>query len=280
MTKTEGLIILGLNSAYHESAAALVRGGEPILAVEEERFTRVKRAKPARVCNPDQLPWNSINACLDAAGGLRLADVDAIGYSLVPDGRLAMIGIDPYPVPATVGFGTEEGEHEFNCRVRGVPRLLAEAAGCPQLVQRVHFIPHHLAHASSVFHTSPFTTAAVLVVDGIGERSTAWLGKGTPSGLEAIEEIPYPHSLGMLWERVAVYLGFTECDACKVMGLAAYGDARRFAPEMDQLLALPFPDGGDPRSREPPFVVDASLARFRSDDVLGLESLFGAPPRR
>ena len=59
---------------------------------------------------------------------------------------------------------------------------------------------------------------------GSAKTSTAWLGRGSPDGLEEIEEIPYPHSIGMLWERVAVYLGFTEFDACKVMGLAAYGD--------------------------------------------------------
>ena len=59
------------------------------------------------------------------------------------------------------------------------------------------------------------------MVDGIGEESTAWLGRGTARGLEVLEEFPYPHSIGMLWERVAVYLGFTEFDACKVMGLAA-----------------------------------------------------------
>ena len=74
------------------------------------------------------------------------------------------------------------------------------------------------------FHASPFRHAAILVVDGIGEIATAWLGRGTPDGLEELEQVAYPHSIGMLWERVAVYLGFTEFDACKVMGLAAFGN--------------------------------------------------------
>ena len=90
------------------------------------------------------------------------------------------------------------------------------------------------------------------------------------------EEIPYPHSIGMLWERVAVYLGFTEFDACKVMGLAAYGDHRRFAPELDRLF--PVRGGGEGSNDELPFHVEPRLARLRSDDVAGLESLFG--PRR
>ena len=76
----------------------------------------------------------------------------------------------------------------------------------------------------------------MLVVDGIGESATTWLGRGSPAGLEMIEEIPYPHSLGMLWERVAVYLGFGEYDAAKVMGLAAFGDPQRFAAAMERLL--------------------------------------------
>lgn len=278
MQLTRVPLVLGVNAAYHESAAALVRGQQVLFAVEEERFTRVKRAKAARVSNPDELPWNAIQACLDAAGGIRLADIDAVAYSLVPGIRLAMIGIDPYPIPAAVGFGTEQGEREFDARVRSVPDLIARTARDPSLANRVRFIPHHRAHAASAFYASPFTTAAVLVVDGIGERASAWLGRGTPAGLEELEEIPYPHSIGMLWERMAVYLGFTEYDACKIMGLAAYGDPELFTAEMDRLFAVPDREGGRPGSQDLPFVIDPTLARFRSDDVSGLESLFG--PRR
>ena len=115
-------------------------------------------------------------------------------------------------------------------------------------------------------------------MDGIGEESTAWLGCGSARGLEQVEEVPYPHSIGMLWERVAVYLGFTEFDACKVMGLAAYGDHRRFAREFDLLFPILDRTGGSVGKDPLPFGVEPSLARLRSDDVRGLESLFG--PRR
>ena len=82
-------LILGINSAYHESAAALLRGDEVVCAVEEERFTRVKHGKPARIDNPDALPWRAIEACLQAAGA-RLGDLDGVCYSLVPGLRQAI----------------------------------------------------------------------------------------------------------------------------------------------------------------------------------------------
>jgi len=278
MALARGRLILGVNCAYHESAAALVRDGDVCFAIEEERLTRFKHAKPARVSNPDELPWNAIRACLEAAPDAALSDLDAIAYSLVPDRRLALIGSDPYEIEDDVGFGSRRGEEEFNRRVLGIPHMLARAAGDDSLAGRFHFVPHHRAHAASAFHASPFRRAAVLVVDGIGETSTAWLGRGSPEGLEEVEGIAYPHSIGMLWERVAVYLGFTEFDACKVMGLAAYGDPGHFRSEFDRLFRLVDRDGGSSRQDGPPFQVDPALARLRTKDVRGLESLFG--PRR
>ncbi len=278
MALARGQLYLGINCAYHESAAALVRDGALIFAVEEERYTRTKHAKVARVSNPDELPWNAIRACLECVPETTLADLDAIAYSLVPERRLALIGSDPYELDDNRGFGTAAGEEEFNRRVLGIPHTLARAAGSRALVERFHFVPHHRAHAASAFYASPFENAAVMVVDGIGEDSTAWLGEGTAGGLQVLEEIAYPHSIGMLWERVAVYLGFTEFDACKIMGLAAYGDDRRFAAEFDRLFPVLDSDGGLIARDPPPFRVDAELARLRSDRVCGLESLFG--PRR
>jgi carbamoyltransferase len=273
-----GRLILGVNCAYHESAAALICDSEVVFAIEEERLTRRKHAKTARVSNPDELPWNAIRACLEAAPGAALRDLGAIAYSLAPGRRLALIGSDPYELDGDIGFGSRCGEEEFNRRVLGVPHILARAAGDDSLVERFHFVPHHRAHAACAYHASPFRRAAILVVDGIGESSTAWLGRGSPEGLDVVEEIGYPHSIGMLWERVAVYLGFTEFDACKVMGLAAYGDPCRFFLEYDRLFRLADPDGGSSRQDGPPFLIDPALARLRSTDVRGLESLFG--PRR
>jgi carbamoyltransferase len=278
MARARSGLILGINCAYHESAAALVRRSSVVFAAEEERFTRVKHAKKPQVSNPDLLPWNAIRACLEFVPNTTLANVDAIAYSLAPGRRLGQVGVHPYELDDKTGFGTMQGEAEFNRRVLGIPHLLAREANDESVVDRFHFVSHHRAHAASAFYGSPFQTAAIMVVDGIGEDSTAWLGRGTADGLELIEEVAYPNSIGMLWERVAVYLGFTEFDACKVMGLAAYGDYTRFGDELDRLFPILEPDGGLTGRGSPPFRVDDGLARLRSDDVCGLESLFG--PRR
>jgi len=266
-------LFLGINAAYHENAAAILRGGELLFAAEEERYTRVKHTKPARVSNPDQLPWLVIDACL-AAAGAELGDVEQIAYSLLPGPRLGMIDIDPYPLADPSGWGTAAGEQEFDRRIRAVPALLAERAGAPALAERVLFLPHHEAHAACAYHAGPFADAAVLVADGIGEMATTWLGRGRAGALEVIEEVPYPNSIGMIWERLAVYLGLSEYDAGKAMGLAAFGNADRFDATLDRMFAVPDPDGGEVGSPTPPFVVDPTLARFRGD-LGGFESLFG-----
>jgi carbamoyltransferase len=264
-------LVLGINSAYHESAAALARGGELIFAVEEERYTRVKRAKPARIDNPDQLPWNAIQACLDA-GGVDYTAIDRIAYSFLPGLRQQTIAADPIAAHSPRAFGHAEGEAEFDRRVRAVPQRLAERTGLPQLAERFCFLPHHLCHAASAFFASPFSKAAILVVDGIGENATAWLGYGDGERIERLEEVPYPHSIGLLWERAAVYAGFSEYDASKLMGLAAYGDKNRYRAQIDRLFPLRDALGANGALS---FAIDPALARFRADDVQGFVSLFG-----
>ncbi|MGO9109589.1 MAG: carbamoyltransferase N-terminal domain-containing protein, partial [Thermoguttaceae bacterium] len=182
----EAPLVLGLNAAYHESAAAIVRGSEVVFAAEEERYTREKHAKVARVTNPDQLPWFAIRDCLRAANCTKLSDVDAVAYSLMPGKRLAMIGSDRYAISEAVGFGTEWGEHTFDHRVRSVAEIINAAveqvsnlsiAEVPSHGTGFHFIPHHLAHAACAFYASGRQSAAVLVLDGIGESATTWLGR-------------------------------------------------------------------------------------------------------
>ena len=266
-------LFLGINAAYHEDAAALMRGNEVVMAIEEERLTRVKHAKRATVATPDQLPWQAIDACL-AAADAKLADVTEVGYAFMPGPRLGMIDIDPYPLADPKGWGSAAGEREFDRRLRTVPALLAERAGRADFADRVRFLPHHLAHAASAYHAGPFADAAVLVIDGVGEMATAWLGHGRDGALEQIEEVPYPHSIGMMWERLSVYIGLSEYDAGKAMGLAAFGDPDRFADKLSRIFAVPDPQGGTPLSPTPPFIIDAEMARFRGD-LSGFESLFG-----
>lgn len=110
-------LVLGINAAYHESAAALVRGSEVLFAVEDERLTRVKHGKSPSVHNPHVLPDKAIEACL-AHAGVRLQDVDALAYSLQPGRRRA--GVDPDPVDTESGWGTPEGEALFERNLRSL----------------------------------------------------------------------------------------------------------------------------------------------------------------
>ncbi|MEK7509299.1 MAG: carbamoyltransferase C-terminal domain-containing protein [Patescibacteria group bacterium] len=254
--------VLGLNFAYHELSACLLKDGKLVAAVEEERFSRIKRGKKALVDNPNTLPKAAIAFCLETAG-IALKDVEYIGLSFFPDDRLKNIGCDQYFIEGD--WGSEKGERLFNEKIKRIPKMLSDLAGT-EMTTRVMWIPHHICHASSAFFVSPFRKAAVLSIDGIGEFSSTWLGWGDGTALHALKEISYPNSVGFLWEKISQYLGFTEYDSSKVMGLAAYGDAARFYPQFQKIVTL-LPDGE--------FALKADVLRFRVRDFSELEKLFG-----
>src|SRR3989338_2236919 len=254
--------ILGLNFAYHELAACLVKDGKLVAAVEEERFNRIKRGKKALVSNPDTLPKQAINYCLRVAG-IAFKDIAHIGLAFAPEDRLKNINSDKYFTDGD--WGSEEGEKLFYKKIKHIPSLLSRMAG-RNMKKRVIWIPHHICHASSAFFVSPFRSSAILSIDGIGEFSSAWLGKGRNSRMKVIKEIPYPNSLGFLWEKVSKYLGFTEYDSSKVMGLSAYGNPDRFYKNFQKIVRL-LPEGV--------FETDNDILRFRIEDYSQLEELFG-----
>jgi carbamoyltransferase len=159
-------------------------------------------------------------------------------------------------------FGSPEGERLFHDELMKVEPALAELG----FRGTFHFLPHHDCHAASAFFVSPFEQAAVLVIDGIGEweSTTSYHGRG--HRLEHLNSVGYPNSIGLLWEKISKLLGFSEYDACKVMGLASYGDGERFLPHFESLLHIG-EDGG--------FTLDDSVVRLRNEDYSALEELFG-----
>src|SRR5208283_2323046 len=114
------------------------------------------------------------------------------------------------------GWGSRDGEEVFQRRLYTIPDSLAAGQGTAGRA-RFHWLEHHPCHAASAFLVSPFEEAAVLSVDGIGEFGTVWLGHGQGVKLSQVAEIGYPHSLGFLWEKLALFLGFGEYDASKIM---------------------------------------------------------------
>ena len=258
------MFILGINASYHESSACLIDDGVIVAAVEEERFNRIKHGKIARVETASELPWQSIEFCLNSAG-VSLSQVDHIGYSFDPVVRLTKtLSYDHGYSLVPADYGTPEGEGELFAGLMRSRRELGKRG----FTGIFHNLRHHDCHAASAFLVSPFESAGVLVVDGIAEFETTTLYAGRGNRLQRLRSIDYPNSLGLLWEKLCRFLGFDEHDACKVMGLAAYGDPHRYEKQLTTILG----NGAEPR------LADA-IVRLRSDDFSGLEKLFGLPRR-
>ncbi|MDC3955554.1 carbamoyltransferase family protein [Polyangium jinanense] len=258
------MYVLGINAAYHESAACLLQDGKVVAAIEEERLSRRKHGKTAEPSNGHELPRFAIQHCLDAAG-ITLRDVSWVGYSLDPRARLANKDIADRVLPG--GWGSTEGEQLFFDLLQRVPAEL-RAMG---MTGELKWVGHHLAHAASAFYPSGFGEAAILCVDGIGELGSTLFAYGSGTRMEALDEIGYPSSLGFLWEKLSKFLGFSEYDACKVMGLASYGDPARYLPHFERLLSLA-PEGR--------FALDGDTLCFRVEEYQLLEAMFQIHARK
>jgi carbamoyltransferase len=250
--------ILGINAVYHESAAALLVDGVLVAAAEEERFNRIKHGKEASVDNPHQFPERAIGFCLDHAG-LRARDIDHVAYSFEPRLRRKHYRPDWWPDPLY--------EVIFLLRLAEVPGVAERILGRP-LRQRFHFVPHHLAHATSAYFPSGFDRAAILIVDGIGEAECSTLATAAGNRIRVLERFDYPHSLGFVWEVISLHLGFSGYDASKVMGLAAYGNPEVYRRQLASMIRVGAED----------YTVDPAAAGFLSAPGPGLQTLLG-PPR-
>ena len=225
--------ILGINAYHADVSAVLVRDGELVAAVEEERFRRVKHVAG--------FPTKAIRACL-AMGGITGADVDHVGVSRNPRahlGRKAWFALRHRPK----GSLLQDRAANYR-RVHEIPETLAHALALAPRDRRpaVHWVEHHPAHLASAFFVSPFETAAVAAIDGFGDFVSTSRAAGRGSSLEVLQRTYFPHSLGLLYLAVTQYLGFLRFgDEFKVMGLAPYGSAD-FTDQIGRLIHLE-PDG-------------------------------------
>jgi carbamoyltransferase len=237
------MLTLGINAAFHDSAAALVRDGELVAAAEEERFTRIKHGKRPVPFSAWELPYHAIDYCL-AAAGATLADVDHVAYSYDPTlfpgwpGRGATIALpmEPSAAPRDAA-ATNPWDPLFLAYVVNAPRQLA--GGAPHHLRarfagvrhdgpfRWHFVEHHRAHEASAYLAAPFASCATLTLDGRGERAATTLGVFRHGRHRRLREIQVPHSLGLLYEDATHWLGFLHSsDEYKVMALASCGTPR------------------------------------------------------
>lgn len=255
--------ILGISAFYHDSAAALVRDGEILAAVQEERFTR-KKHDPG-------FPKHAAQACLEIAG-IGIDDVDCVAFYDKPILKFERL-LETY-------FGVAPGG--LRSFLMAMPVWLKEKLWMTDTIQRalgykgqVLFGEHHESHAASAFYPSPFDRAAILTVDGVGEWSTTTCGRGQGSGLEIFSETRFPHSLGLLYSAFTYYTGFrVNSGEYKVMGLAPYGRPRYVQTILDNLVDLR--EDGSFKLNLDYFDYHKGLRMTNG----AFDDLFGGPPRR
>ena len=255
--------VLGISAYYHDSAAALVRNGEIIAAAQEERFSRKK--------HDPRFPAHAINYCLGEAF-IDPAELSAVVFydhpihtidrvfknalSVAPSGR------DQFVAACETLFGNKaEIQTDLMNLLGEVPRLL--------------LTPHHMAHAASCFYPSPFERAAILTIDGVGEWSTCSLGFGSEDGIELIEEIRYPHSLGLLYSAFTYFCGFkVNSGEYKLMGLAPYGEPKYAQLIRDELVDIKADGSFRLNTQAFGFLDSPLMTNYR------FEAIFGGPPRQ
>jgi carbamoyltransferase len=206
-------------SQGHDAAAALVVDGVPVAAAAEERFNRRKHSGAFPVC--------AIRYCLDQAG-LALDDIDLIAHSFDYAQYRKVYSMDP----TTASLYREVCSREalLSLAHRSLPDFPAE---------RIQQVNHHLAHGASAYYTSGWDDCLVAVVDAMGEAHSASIYHGRQDKLEILAETSASDSIGILYSLVTLHLGFDfNSDEYKIMGLAPYGDPRRFRAFFDQAVQL------------------------------------------
>jgi len=257
------MYILGISCYYHDSAAALLKDGKVVAAVEEERFSREK--------NDDGFPKLAINYCMKAAG-ITSSDLACVAFydkAVLKFERL----LDNYIAVAPRGLGSftdviPKWLHRRLWIKEEIKKHLGRYKG------KIYFPEHHLSHAAYTFFTSPFNEAAILTVDGVGEWTTTSFGAARDTKIQLTTDIRWPHSLGMFYSAFTYYLGFKVNEGeYKLMGLSSYGKPKYYDLIMDKLIDVK--EDGSLR-------LDMKYFAFTWDKVMinkKFEELFGVPRR-
>ena len=237
------MYILGLSAFYHDSAAVLIKDGKIVAAAQEERFSRKK--------HDSGFPERSIKYCLEEAG-ITLEEISVLAfydkpllkferlietyYAVAPKGILSFITSIPVWLKEKMFFKRE--------LKRGLSRI-----GTHDKKIKFLFPEHHLSHSASTFYVSPFRSAAILTIDGVGEWATASIGYGEGNKISIYKELRFPHSLGLLYSSFTYYLGFkVNSGEYKLMGLAPYGNrdsdkVKEYVRKIKNEIVKIFPDG-------------------------------------
>ena len=217
---------LGISCYYHDSAAALLEDGRVIAAVEEERFTRKKF--------DDDFPKMAIEWCLNEAG-ISPSKIDSVAFYDKPVLKFERL-LDNYIAVAPRGL------YSF---LDTIPKWLHKRLWIKSDIMKslngfkgdIIFPEHHLSHAAYSFFTSPFDETAILTTDGVGEWSTTSIGRGENNSVELLQDIRWPHSLGLFYSAFTYFLGFQVNEGeYKLMGLASYGKPKYYDLILENLI--------------------------------------------
>ena len=264
------MYILGISAFYHDSAACLLKDGEIFAAAQEERFTRKK--------HDASFPRHAIQYCLKEAK-IAANQIDNVIFYEKPFVKFERL-LETYLAFAPKGFTSfskampvwiKDKLFQKSALIKELKSTLDENV---KWQERLLFSEHHLSHAASAFYPSPFESAAVLTLDGVGEWTTTSLAIGKGRDLKVMKEIHFPHSIGLLYSAFTYYTGFkVNSGEYKVMGLAPYGEPRYADLIRDKLITVA--DDGS-------FQLDMSYFNYATGLTMTnkkFDELFGGPPR-
>ena len=255
---------LGISCYYHDSAAALLKDGKVISAVEEERFSRKKF--------DDEFPELAIDFCLKEAG-ITSNQLDYVAFYDKPVLKFERL-LDNYIAVAPKGLFSfldviPKWLHKRLWIKNEIRNYLKGFSGT------IIFPEHHMSHAAHTFFTSPFDEAAILSVDGVGEWTTSSFGKAYDTTIELTHDIRWPHSVGLFYSAFTYFLGFKVNEGeYKLMGLSAYGKPKYYDLICDKLIDI---------KNDGSIHLNMEYFAFTYDKVMtnqNFSELFGIPPRK
>ena len=255
---------LGISCYYHDSAAALLKNGNVIAAVEEERFSRKKF--------DDGFPKLAIEWCLKETG-VKPNEIDLVSFYDKPILKFERL-LDNYIAVAPRGLRSfldviPKWIHKRLWIKNEIQKYLKDFSG------EIIFPEHHMSHAAHTFFTSPFDEAAILTVDGVGEWSTTTFGTGKDTDVKLINDIRWPHSVGLFYSAFTYFLGFKVNEGeYKLMGLSSYGEPKYYDKIMNELIDVKNDGSIHLNMKYFAFTYDKYMTNQNFSDV------FGIPPRK
>ena len=255
---------LGISCYYHDSAAAILKDGKVIAAVEEERFSRKKF--------DDGFPNMAIDWCLKESG-ISSKNLDSIAFYDKPVLKFERL-LDNYIAVAPRGL------YSF---LNVIPKWLHKRLWVKDEISKylsgfsgpIIFPEHHMSHAAHAFFTSPFDEAAILTVDGVGEWTTASFGAAHNTTIKLTNDIRWPHSVGLFYSAFTYFLGFKVNEGeYKLMGLSAYGKPKYYDLIMENLVDVKNDGSIHLNMKYFSFTYDKVMTNQKFSD------LFGIPPRK